>query len=155
MKKMYIRKNKSFLLSISIIIIVLIPNSIFNLTFASQRNFENANKLDSEHLDNGIPMLSINHEEKLEAIFARKLDDYTNLGYFPQYYGASLQSTYHGLYVLDALDRLDVIAITIPKRIHFGMPIRCAILIMTIPFITISSIPCSKPHAMGLSPWHF
>ena len=44
--------------------------------------------------------------ENIEAVFDRKLSDYELYGYFPQIYEPSLQATYYGLYILDALGRL-------------------------------------------------
>jgi len=52
---------------------------------------------------------SISHEDKLGDLFDRKLADFNNFDFFPQYYRPSLQATYHGLYVLNAIGRLDEI----------------------------------------------
>jgi hypothetical protein len=46
---------------------------------------------------------SIDNYETIESIFAQKLTDYSQLGYFPQYYEPSLQATYYALYILEAL----------------------------------------------------
>ena len=43
---------------------------------------------------------SIDNYETIESIFAQKLIDYSQLGYFPQYYEPSLQATYYALYIL-------------------------------------------------------
>jgi len=52
---------------------------------------------------------SIDNADDIESIFERKLDDYNNLGYFPQIYESSLQATYYGLYIFEALGKLDSI----------------------------------------------
>ncbi len=54
-----------------------------------------------------IPNTSSNDNgDDIEAIFGRKINDYDNLGYFPQIYEPSLQATYYGLYILEALGKL-------------------------------------------------
>ena len=50
-----------------------------------------------------------NNYELIESIFTQKLADYTQLGYFPQYYEPSLQATYYALYILEAVGELDQI----------------------------------------------
>ncbi len=45
----------------------------------------------------------------IEEILDEKVADFTNNGYFSQLYTPSLQGTYYGLYILDILDRLDLI----------------------------------------------
>jgi len=42
-------------------------------------------------------------------MFDRKLADFNSLNYFPKYYVNSLQATYHALFVLDAIGKLDMI----------------------------------------------
>ena len=61
----------------------------------------------SKEIGKLIPKTSSNDNgDDIEAIFGRKLDDYGNLGYFPQIYESSLQATYYGLYILEALGKL-------------------------------------------------
>ena len=52
---------------------------------------------------------SIDNYETIETIFAQKLTDYSQLGYFPQYYDPSLQATYYALYILEAVGLLNQI----------------------------------------------
>jgi hypothetical protein len=52
---------------------------------------------------------SLNNYETIESVFAQKLTDYSQLGYFPQYYEPSLQATYYALYILEALGKLEQI----------------------------------------------
>ena len=92
-------KKKIFLL---IIVILLLSNiSISN----NQHNNSNYNSYDSRAIKSSIN----DNNEIIEAIFNRKIDDYGELGYFPQFYEPSLHATYHALYTLDVLDRLELI----------------------------------------------
>ena len=50
-----------------------------------------------------------NNYETIESIFTQKLADYSQLGYFPQYYEPSLQATYYALYIFEAVGKLDQI----------------------------------------------
>ena len=50
-----------------------------------------------------------NNYEIIEDIFTEKLNKYSSLGYFPQTFEPSLQATYYGLFILEALDLLDKI----------------------------------------------
>ena len=49
------------------------------------------------------------NRELIDQIIDIKIDQFTNEGYFPQLYEANLQSIYFALYVLDAIDQLDII----------------------------------------------
>ena len=61
--------------------------------------------------DDGIsPQLaSLSNNEIIVSSFTSKVDDYTNLSYYPQIYESSLQATYYALYILNALGKLDTI----------------------------------------------
>ena len=50
-----------------------------------------------------------NNYETIESVFTQKSVDYSQLGYFPQYYEPSLQATYYALYILEAVGELDQI----------------------------------------------
>ena len=50
-----------------------------------------------------------NNYEIIEEMFTQKLNKYSSLGYFPQTFEPSLQATYYGLFILEALDLLDKI----------------------------------------------
>jgi len=52
---------------------------------------------------------STDNYETIESIFAQRLMDYSQLGYFPQYYEPSLQATYYALYILNAVGMLNQI----------------------------------------------
>ena len=52
---------------------------------------------------------SIDNYETIESIFTQKLTDYSQLGYFPQYYEPSLQATFYALYILEAVGLLNQI----------------------------------------------
>ena len=52
---------------------------------------------------------STDNYDTIESIFAQKLLDYAQFGYFPQYYEPSLQATYYALYILEALGKLEQI----------------------------------------------
>jgi len=56
-----------------------------------------------------IKTSSCSNQENIEAIFERKLSDYTSFGYFPQIYEPSLQATFFAIYILDALGKLELI----------------------------------------------
>ena len=64
----------------------------------------------SKEIRKSIPKTSSNDNgDDIEIVFDRKLYDYGDLGYFPQIYKSSLQATYYGLYILEALGRLDYV----------------------------------------------
>ena len=45
--------------------------------------------------------------DNIDAIFASKDEDFTTLGFYPQLYESSLQATYYGLSILDAIGKLE------------------------------------------------
>ena len=49
------------------------------------------------------------NSDLIKSLFNSKIDDYYNLGYFPNVYETSLQATYYGLYILESLGKLDQI----------------------------------------------
>ena len=53
--------------------------------------------------------VSRGNAEIIEEIFDAKLDNYSNLGYFPQVYEPSLQATYYALHALNTIDKLNEI----------------------------------------------
>ena len=92
-------------------IILLVYASIFSTTtisnisvFVHEQPEITQNKLDLEPRAS-----SIDNYATLESIFAQKLSDYAQLGYFPQYYKSSLQATYYALYILDVIGKLEEI----------------------------------------------
>jgi len=67
-------------------------------------------EVNHDEINKLIPKISsIDNGDDIEAIFERKLNDYDSLGYFPQIYESSLQATYYGLYILEALGKLNII----------------------------------------------
>ncbi|MFX1317270.1 MAG: hypothetical protein ACFE9T_15515, partial [Promethearchaeota archaeon] len=56
-----------------------------------------------------IKISSCSNQENIEAIFERKLSDYGSYGYFPQIYEPSLQATFFAIYVLAALEKIELI----------------------------------------------
>jgi len=95
---------------------VLVFSSIYTGTV-----FNNALISDSVHIQNQLEDTQYNYDqepkssptknnyETIESIFTQKLADYSQLGYFPQYYEPSLQATYYALYILEAVGKLDQI----------------------------------------------
>ncbi len=83
--------------------------------------FNNALISDSVHIQNQLEDTQYSYEqepnssptknnyETIESIFTQKLTDYSQLGYFPQYYEPSLQATYYALYIFEAVGKLDQI----------------------------------------------
>ena len=45
--------------------------------------------------------------DNIDAIFTSKDEDFTTLGFYPQLYESSLQATYYGLSILDAIGKLE------------------------------------------------
>ena len=67
-------------------------------------------KVNHDEINKLLPKVSsIDNGDDIKAIFERKLNDFDNLGYFPQIYESSLQATYYALYILEALGKLDYI----------------------------------------------
>ena len=104
--------KKSFILSIAILltISIFIAQDNTNSTDSSNYNKQEGDifieMMDKKLYSNG-PVL-----DNLEIIFQSKLDQFKSSGYFPQIYGSSLQATYYGLYILNALDELDMLDIS-------------------------------------------
>ena len=68
------------------------------------------NYVNTDEISKSIPKTSsCENGDNIDVIFDKKLYDYNNLGYFPQIYESSLQATYYGLYVLEALGMLNQI----------------------------------------------
>ena len=95
------------------IIIVVLFIGIFSTPHISlnENKFDAIDRGDIEvnpdEISKTIPKISsCENGNDIEAIFGRKLDDYDNLGYFSQIYESSLQATYYGLYILEALGKL-------------------------------------------------
>ena len=82
---------------------VFINNSV--LFQAQEQPYNKIQKID----DLKPKSSSVNNYETIESIFAQKLADFAQLGYFPQYYEPSLQATYFALYILDAVGLLNQI----------------------------------------------
>jgi prenyltransferase beta subunit len=78
----------------------------------SKNHLDNVNRgyndVNTDYISKKIPKTSsCENGDNIDAIFDRKLYDYDNSGYFPQVYESSLQATYYGLYILEALGKLD------------------------------------------------
>jgi len=84
-----------------------------NITIPSQIELNSRNTLYMDSFlarDEESPSKSsLSHDDKIEEMFDRKLADFNAFDHFPQYYRPSLQATYHALYVLNALGRLNLI----------------------------------------------
>ena len=102
------KKGRFFLLIL--IIGFLIPVNISKIP-QIEVNDRKASLIDSylKQEEESPLMSSISQDDKLGEIFDRKLADLNNFDYFPQYYMTSLQATYHALYVLNAIGRLELI----------------------------------------------
>ncbi|MFX1260195.1 MAG: prenyltransferase/squalene oxidase repeat-containing protein, partial [Promethearchaeota archaeon] len=93
---------------LGMVLICQVSIYINNIDYTSpQKNANYGNFLD-HNLLNEMPQLSTDENyENLEAIFDTKINNIDSLGYFPQIYESSLQATYYGIYILDALGKLD------------------------------------------------
>ena len=111
---MKMNKLKKFIFYSGIAVLVLssiYTGAVFNNAFIS----------DSVHIQNQLEDTQYNYDqepnssptknnyETIESIFTQKLADYSQLGYFPQFYEPSLQATYYALYILEAVGKLDQI----------------------------------------------
>ena len=76
-------------------------NTISVLEITNQAIFEENVK--------GPEISSITNSELLNSLFDSKIGDYDNLGYFPNVYESSLQSTYYALFILDAIGKINVV----------------------------------------------
>lgn len=61
------------------------------------------NKLDHTHLGHS----SKSNGEILQEIFSQKIRQYQDDGYYTQMFDSSIQATYYGLYILDAIGKLE------------------------------------------------
>ncbi|TFF87471.1 MAG: hypothetical protein EU548_10235, partial [Promethearchaeota archaeon] len=50
-----------------------------------------------------------NNQDIIDEILQSKLNQHDNVGQFTQFYGPSLRATYYGLFILDAIDRIEII----------------------------------------------
>ena len=109
MKNGCVYKKVRFLLLL-LIMGILIP---LNIPMLSQNQINDRKTLFMDSVltqDEETPLMSsISHDDKLGEMFDRKLADFINYDFFPQYYTSSLQAIYHALYVLNATGRLDLI----------------------------------------------
>ena len=116
MKSMILNKKKNQ--SKKIFIIPILFFMIFSVVFIDASRIsgnysdELLSLIDDDIYSEELNQLKIStnrNGEIIDEIFDRKLSDYADLGYFPQKYEPSLEATYHALYVLNAIDRLDMI----------------------------------------------
>jgi len=59
-----------------------------------------------EKLSEGLNSPSMASFNSIDSVIDDKINDYDNLGFFPQIYESSLQATYYGLYILDSIGKL-------------------------------------------------
>ena len=57
----------------------------------------------------GPHVSSISNSELINSLFNSKIEDFDNLGYYPNVYEPSLQATYYALETLDAIGKLNVV----------------------------------------------
>ncbi|MFX1279903.1 MAG: hypothetical protein ACFFA3_10840 [Promethearchaeota archaeon] len=88
------------------IVIILVICTLFSVVITSQSCYHTKN-LPTEHYSNNVNMASLNNYNNLNSIFTDKIDDYNEYGFFPQIYEPSLQATYYGLFILDAIGKLE------------------------------------------------
>ena len=111
---MKINSIKKFIFYSGLAVLVfssIYTGTVFNNAFVSDSVLIQ-NQLDDTKNDSNLdPKASsiTNNYETIESIFTQKLADYSQLGYFPQYYEPSLQATYYALYILEAVGKLDQI----------------------------------------------
>ena len=60
-----------------------------------------------EGLSEEVEISSMVNYNNMNSIFSEKINDYTTYGFFPQMYESSLQATYYGVYILDAIGKRD------------------------------------------------
>jgi hypothetical protein len=110
---MNMNSMKKYLLHGSIYLVVfcsIFSGSTFNEVFISDSVLIQEQPEDTQDISDLEPRTSsINNYETIESIFAQKLTDYSQLGYFPQYYEPSIQATYYALYILEAIGLLNQI----------------------------------------------
>ncbi len=99
--------KKAGIFLLILVIGLLIPVNISQIEMNERKTLEIDSLLKQD--DDSPLSSSISHEDKLREMFDRKLADFNTLGYFPQYYRNSLQATYHALFVLDAIGKIDMI----------------------------------------------
>jgi len=58
---------------------------------------------------NDVTLSSLTNFNIINSIFDDKINKYNTYGFFPQMYEPSLQATYYGLFILDAIGKLDMI----------------------------------------------
>jgi len=95
------------------VILLLITISIF----IAQDNANSTDSSDYNKQDDGTVIEGIDNvlypsgpvHNNLKTSFQSKLDQFNSSGYFSQIYESSLQATYYGLYILNALDELEII----------------------------------------------
>jgi len=99
-----LRIGKKFLLLLSIVLIlVLIDINSSSISQEKKIEEDEINDIWYEY-PNEAP---VELYDPLESVLNKKLQDYEDLGYFPNIYESSLGATYYGLYILDVLGRLD------------------------------------------------
>ena len=106
------KKLKNILVCCTILMFIFSP-IIFQMIF--NQNYNNTIDINqnTQKYDVIVEIPSISNQksnyEIIEEIFGEKLAQYSSQGYFSQIYEASLQATYHALYILDAVGKLDQI----------------------------------------------
>ncbi len=94
-------KSKTYWL-IGSVLLIIIGNLILLPSASSiQSNFFLPDQ--SEHMK----LSSSSNNDLLNSIVDNKIQDYSDLAYFPQIYESSLQATYYGLFIFDSIGKLD------------------------------------------------
>ncbi|MFX1310580.1 MAG: hypothetical protein ACFE8C_12840, partial [Promethearchaeota archaeon] len=105
-------KTKKYYIIICLVAIISLSSVVFQSKFysSSQSNESGDQSGFFDFIDVEQPRLSsTSNRDIINTILDSKLLEYNNLGYFPQIYEPSLQSTYHALYILDAIGKLNEI----------------------------------------------
>ncbi|MFX1426695.1 MAG: hypothetical protein ACFFBE_09605 [Promethearchaeota archaeon] len=85
---------------------ILITAGISDQNKSYTKNFQ------FENNSEGMNIASLTNYNNMNSIFEDKINDYNSYGFFPQIYEHSLQATYYGLYILDAIGKLEVVNTT-------------------------------------------
>jgi len=88
------------------LVLIALVIVVFSTLFAA-----NNNKIIYEEHNGSSPQFgphpSFNQNlDNIESVFSAKLNNYSDLGYFPQIYESSLQATYYALNILNATEKL-------------------------------------------------
>ena len=109
---MRMKKLKKILISCIVLLLTFTPNLIQLDKSNAFRNYQDIHQKERGSVELTEQLLSSSPKsnyEIIEEMFSEKLLDYSTEGYFPQVYEASLQAIYYALYILEAVESLDVI----------------------------------------------